>query len=726
MEIDVVEDLPMTADTSGEDTLATALSRADFVGPAVTPIRRLLVANRGEIATRIFATAREIGIVCIGVFSDPDRNSVHANAADLAVHLPGVTSAQTYLQGEQIIAAALRTGADAIHPGYGFLAENPDFARQVGAAGLTWVGPAPEAIEAMALKVEAKRTATSAGVPLVPGAEIPDTMSADEVAVAADGVGFPLMVKASAGGGGKGMRIVPTAAELPESLKGAAREAIAAFGDGTVFLERYLPEARHVEVQVFGDAHGNYVHLLDRECSIQRRHQKVIEEAPSPGATPATRDAMFAAAVSLAAEIGYVGAGTVEYLVYGEGAEQEFYFLEMNTRLQVEHRVTEGITGVDLVAWQLEAAQGRTLVSRQGDMQPRGHSIECRLYAEDPANDYLPGAGTLTDLYWPQSDVALIDTGYQAGDEISSNYDPLIAKLVTTADSRDEAIQLMASALAEVQVAGLATNREMLLATLAHPSFRSGDTTTAFLTRYPEVAQRTRTDLTTEPLTLVAAALAQWTLSGPGHSRFNGLIEADPVPIRYRNVVGTPGVVGLRNGEDILWMLFERVSGQIWRFGYSIGDEAYGGERHDLGEIRVAQATPAVGVQPDHSGVLVLERDGLATRFVVSVGKLGELQISSALGTELYKAADFEGGDETAEAAGGPVSPVPGTVVTVEVTAGQEVAAGDTLVVLEAMKMEHRIIAEADGTVSEVLVSPGQSVDAHQLLVSFDETESPE
>ena len=717
MGINVIDqDLVAALDVSAP----TTSDGAAFSGPVQRPIKRLLVANRGEIATRIFATARRLGIVCIGVFSDPDRDSVHMSAADLAVHLPGITSAQTYLQADQIIAAALRTGADAIHPGYGFLAENPDFARKVKDAGLIWVGPAPEAIEAMALKVEAKRTATAAGVPLVPGAEIAEAFSPDEIMTAARAVGFPLMVKASAGGGGKGMRIVAEPGELQESLAGAKREAVAAFGDGTIFLERYLPEARHVEVQVFADAFGNTVHLLDRECSIQRRHQKVVEEAPSPGATQATRQAMFAAAVSLAREIGYEGAGTVEYLVYGEGEAQEFFFLEMNTRLQVEHRVTEGITGVDLVAWQLAAAQGRRLVINQDQIVPRGHSIECRLYAEDPANDYLPGAGTLTDLHWPDAASALIDTGYEAGDEISSNYDPLIAKLVTTAATRVEAIDLMQAAIGQVEVAGLATNREMLLATMAHAAFRSGDTTTAFLTRYPEVAERVRSDLAAHPLTLAAAALAEWTLSGPSQRIFHGLIQADPVPIRFRNVVGTPGLVGLRNGDETLWVLLERLTGQMWRFGLSVGDEAYAGERQDLGEIRVAQAAAGADTSVN-SGVLVLEQDGLATRFQVSVGRLGQVQVSSANGDEFFTVADFEAGDDAAEAAGGPVSPVPGTVVTIEVAPGQVVAPGDTLVVLEAMKMEHRITAEVAGTVSEVLVGPGQSVDAHQLLVSFDD-----
>ena len=716
MGIDVIDEDQMVR--TPDLGLASAAPGAAFDGPVQQPIKRLLVANRGEIATRIFATARRLGIVCIGVFSDPDRDSVHMNAADLAVHLPGTSSAETYLQGDQIIAAALRTGADAIHPGYGFLAENPEFARKVQDAGLIWVGPSPEAITAMALKVEAKRTATAAGVPLVPGAEIAESLSPAQIAAAAEGVGFPLMVKASAGGGGKGMRIVAAPDELQESLAAAKREAVAAFGDGTVFLERYLPEARHVEVQVFGDRYGNTVHLLDRECSIQRRHQKVVEEAPSPGATQATRNAMFTAAVSLAQEIGYEGAGTVEYLVYGEGEAQEFFFLEMNTRLQVEHRVTEGITGVDLVAWQLAAAQGRRLVIDQALIEPHGHSIECRLYAEDPANDYLPGAGTLTDLHWPDGAAALIDTGYQAGDEVSSNYDPLIAKLVTMAATRDEAINLMHDALGQVQVAGLATNREMLLATMAHAAFRSGDTTTAFLERYPEVADRVRSELAADPLALVAAALAEWTLSGPSQQMFHGLIQADPVPIRFRNVVGTPGVVGLRNGDETLWVLLERVSGQTWRFGLSVGEEAYAGERQDLGQVRVAQAEAGVHAGLD-GGVLILEQDGLATRFAVRVGRLGEVQVTSANGAAFFTVADFEAGDDAAEAAGGPVSPVPGTVVAVAVAAGQEVLAGDTLVVLEAMKMEHRITAEAAGTVSEVMVGPGQSVDAHQLLVSF-------
>ncbi|MGA1597266.1 MAG: acetyl-CoA carboxylase biotin carboxylase subunit, partial [Candidatus Nanopelagicales bacterium] len=355
-------------------------------------MKRILVANRGEIARRVFRTARAMGIETVAVYSEPDADAPFIREADISIPLRGATSAETYLDVEQIIDAVRRSGADAVHPGYGFLSENAGFAEAMGAAGVTWIGPTPESIRAMALKVEAKRLASSAGVPLVPGAELGDGV--DAAAVAAE-VGYPLLVKASAGGGGKGMRIVERPEDLNDALESARREAQASFGDPTVFLERYLTESRHVEVQVFGDIHGNVVHLGERECSIQRRHQKIVEESPSPGLAPHLADPMYAAAVSLASSIGYVGAGTVEFIVAGEGDAQEFFFLEMNTRLQVEHPVTEMVTGIDLVEWQIRVARGERLPRTQSEIAPCGHAIEVRLYAEDPARGYLPNTGVL-------------------------------------------------------------------------------------------------------------------------------------------------------------------------------------------------------------------------------------------------------------------------------------------------------------------------------------------
>ena len=702
---------------------------ADAVRPS---IQTLLVANRGEIAVRVFDTAREMGIRCVAVFSDPDRDARHVRYADVAVHLPGTTSAQTYLDMDKILAAAERTGADAIHPGYGFLSENPEFARRVMAAGLVWVGPTPESIEAMALKVEAKQTAAAAGVPLVPGAELAASQTDAEIAERAQQVGYPLMIKASAGGGGKGMRIVTEPGELLDAVAGAKREAGAAFGDDTVFLERYLARARHVEVQVFGDGKGNYVHLFDRECSIQRRHQKIIEEAPSPGTTEATRQRMYAAATALAERIGYVGAGTVEFMVSGDGDDQEFYFLEMNTRLQVEHRVTEQITGSNLVRWQLLVAQGQEFNLDQDDLEVDGHSIEVRLYAEDPANNFLPSVGRLDQFALPADYTALVDSGYATGDTVSRYYDPMLAKIVTHGDDRDEATREMVAALQEVAVKGVSTNRDMLLAILSSFPFNIGDTTTAFLEEHPGMLDPDPGDTLPDPAVLVAAAfrhLDDVTTSGEWVvDLFRGALVADPVPARWRNVRGTSGFVGLAWGrqspDQRVWVRFDATGparDHAWTVSLTRGEDPYSGEIVDVGTVRVTLPNitdPGPNeVFPGDS--LLVEIDGLVSRFEAAIDPLGRVvvsepkqQLTFAIVTPT-EAAGEEVGDL------GPVAPVPGTVAAVAVAAGDPVTEGQTLVILEAMKMEHRIVADADGVVDEVLVSVGQSVDAHQVLVTF-------
>ncbi|MFM9136037.1 MAG: acetyl/propionyl/methylcrotonyl-CoA carboxylase subunit alpha, partial [bacterium] len=448
-------------------------------------MRRILVANRGEIARRVFRTARAMGLQTVAVYSEPDAGAPFVSEADVAVALQGSTSAETYLDIAQVLAAARRTGADAVHPGYGFLSENPEFAEAVRDAGLTWIGPTPESIRAMALKVEAKRLAADAGVPLVPGSELADAVLGEEAAALAEDVGYPLLVKASAGGGGKGMRVVDEAGDLAEALASARREAQASFGDPTVFLERYLAAARHVEVQVFGDAHGNVVHLGERECSIQRRHQKIVEEAPSPGLEAEACERMYAAAVALARAIGYRGAGTVEFLVLGSGADQEFFFLEMNTRLQVEHPVTEMVTGLDLVEWQIRVARGEALPLRQDEIHRVGHAIEVRLYAEDPSRGYLPNTGVLRGFAIDPS--LRVDSGVEAGSQVTSFYDPMLAKVIAHAADRTTATAQLARGLRASRIHGLVTNRDSLVAILESPRFQAGETTTAFLDQEPGV-----------------------------------------------------------------------------------------------------------------------------------------------------------------------------------------------------------------------------------------------
>jgi propionyl-CoA carboxylase alpha chain len=659
-------------------------------------MKRLLIANRGEIAVRIARTARRLGIETVAVFSEPDADTPAVRAADLAVRLPGQTSAETYLRADAILDAARRAGADAIHPGYGFLSENPSFARAVVDAGITWVGPTPEQIEAMALKVEAKHLAAKAGVPLVPGAELDADASDAAVEGAGREVGYPLLVKASAGGGGKGMRRVDEPGELLASVAAARREAVSAFGDGTVFLERYLTGARHVEVQVFGDRHGAVVHLFERECSIQRRHQKVVEEAPSPGATAQTCAAMYTAATSLAREIGYVGAGTVEFMVSGEGPGQECFFLEMNTRLQVEHPVTEATTGLDLVEWQLRVAQGEPLPLRQEEITRTGHAVEVRLYAEDPANGYLPNTGVLSLCDFPAAEGVRVDTGVGTGSVVTALYDPMLAKIIAAGAARDQAAERLARYLDALPVLGLTTNRASLAAVLREPDFLAGATTTHYLDEHLQVL-----DPPVAPGDLRRAALAAVLAArAPGRLAL--------VPPGWRNVPAAPQFarVALPQERTVRW--WPRRDGAL--------------------QVEVLDGPPFTGEVLDaflaraevDGDVVRLEVDGIAAAHEVHL--VGGDALVSVHGRRLpvtvlprFDEAQLGGG------AAGPATPVPGTVTIVSVAPGDTVTAGQTLVVLEAMKMEHRITADVDGVVGEVLVRPGQSVDAHQVVVVLQE-----
>ena len=641
-------------------------------------MKRILVANRGEIARRVFRTARAMGIETVAVYSEPDAEAPFVRDADIAIPLSGATSAETYLDVDQILDAVRRSGADAVHPGYGFLSENADFAEQMTAAGVAWIGPTPESIRAMALKVEAKRLAASAGVPLVPGAELGDGVDA---ATAAAEVGYPLLVKASAGGGGKGMRIVERPEDLVEALESARREAQASFGDATVFLERYLTESRHVDV----------VHLGERECSIQRRHQKIVEESPSPGLAAQLADPMYAAAVSLAQSIGYVGAGTVEFIVAGEGDAQEFYFLEMNTRLQVEHPVTEMVTGLDLVEWQIRVARGEVLPRTQSEIAPCGHAIEVRLYAEDPSRGYLPNTGTLECFETHQG--LRVDSGVESGSVVSAYYDPMLAKVIAQAADRDTAAAQLARGLRAVRIHGLVTNRESLVAILQSDRFLAGDTTTAFLDQEPAtLAPELPAEVLDRHLTAIAA---------------HGGVGVAGVPRGWRNVPSVPELIGVTplGAEDGPTIAYRESRDGLRVSVVPAGVDAHLEPGRDLGEA-------VVSVQGDE---VVVTLDGVRVSHTVSAYD-GLICVDDGLWSTQWRMrprfADLEAG----AAAAGPSTPVPGTVTVVEVAPGDRVSAGQTLVVLEAMKMEHRITADADGIVSEVLVVPGQSVDAHQVV----------
>ncbi len=617
---------------------------------------RILVANRGEIACRVFRTATRLGHQSAAVFTPADRGALHTRSADVAVAI------DNYLNPDAILAAAQRVGADAIHPGYGFLSENPDFAQAVLDAGLLWIGPTPPSIRAMALKVQAKSLAEKAGVPML-------TSGTDR---------FPVLVKASAGGGGKGMRRVDRPEDLEEAIAAAKREAASAFGDDTVFVERYLERARHVEVQVFGDTHGNVVHLFERECSIQRRHQKVIEESPSPGITPALREQMTEAAVRLAREIRYVGAGTVEFMVAGD----EFFFLEMNTRLQVEHPVTEAITGLDLVEWQIRVACGELLPVSQDEIGHNGHAIEVRLYAEDPANGYLPNTGTLRVFDLEPAHGIRVDTGFVAGDTVTANYDPMLAKVIAHGVTREATARSLARYLRRAGIEGVTTNKESLAAVLGDEDFLAGDTTTDFLDSHPGTLN--------PPLDVVRHALAV----------LGSVDQASPVaPAGWRNVTGVPEWLAVRVAGRPVTLRWTRERDGL-RMQTVEGDPLLG-EATEVGLVRLANG---------------VEIDGVFTPAQVCPGTV--TIDGHTLAYEVLPRFDEAGA--TADS-GGPATPVPGTVTDVRVAPGDTVSAGQIMVVLEAMKMEHTITADTDGVVTAVHVRAGQSVDAHHVVVEVEE-----
>jgi propionyl-CoA carboxylase alpha chain len=653
-------------------------------------IRRLLVANRGEIARRVFATCRLIGIETVAVFSDADAEFPHVAEADHAVRLPGDAPTATYLRGDLLIAAARRTGADAIHPGYGFLAENADFANAVADAGLVWVGPPAKAIALMGSKIEAKALLAEASVPMLPTFTEPDLV--DE---------FPVLVKASAGGGGRGMRVARDRDSLAEAITSASREAASAFGDATVFCERYIEGARHIEVQVLADAHGTVMTLGERECSIQRRHQKIIEETPSPGVTPALREELCAAAVNAARAVGYVGAGTVEFLLAPSG---RFYFLEMNTRLQVEHPVTECVTGVDLVQLQLEVAEGGTLPP--GAEPPiRGHAIEVRLCAEDPANGWRPSTGTLHRIRVP--DVAAefrppaqpglrLDSGVADGSLVGVHYDSLLAKLIAWASTRDGAARLLASALARSDIHGLATNRDLLVRVLRHEAFLAGAVDTGFLDRAPEVFTPLLSSSHGVRLSGLAAALAD----AAGRRSTTSVLPA--APSGWRNVPSG-------------WQTtaYDGPAGPV-EVGYRF-DRAGALASWWVRPVEPDQPNPQVTLVTSDPSRVVLDVEGVRRAFAVH--RVADVSfVDSAEGSiTLTELPRFP--EPTADLAEGSlVAPLPGAVSRVLVTPGQRVQAGELLMTLEAMKLEHPVHAPAAGVVASLPVSAGAQVDTGTVL----------
>ncbi|WP_308190189.1 biotin carboxylase N-terminal domain-containing protein [Amycolatopsis sp. GM8] len=626
----------------------------------------VLVANRGEIAVRVIRTLRELGVRSVAVYSDADADARHVHDADIAVRISG------YLSTSDIVGAALETGAQAVHPGYGFLAENAGFARACADAGLVFIGPPAEAIEAMGDKIHAKATVSAAGVPVVPGLS-----DVDDFAAAAGEVGYPLLLKPSAGGGGKGMRLVTDPADLAAAVESAQREARSAFGDDRLLLERFVTTPRHIEIQVLADAHGTVLHLGERECSLQRRHQKIIEEAPSVLLDEATRERMGAAAVEAARSVGYTGAGTVEFIV-SDKAPDEFFFMEMNTRLQVEHPVTELVTGLDLVAWQLRIAAGEPLSLTQQDIHLNGHAIEARVYAEDPSRGFIPTGGTVLELAEPAG--ARVDSWLRPGTVVGSDYDPMLAKVIAWGPDRAAALHRLDRALAGTAVLGLTTNVSFLRALLADPDVQSGQLDTELVER-----------------------------------RLDSLVSGE-VPEEFFVAAALDRVIGLQPVGDVVdpW---DVPTG--WRLGGPGGVtmRLQAGETEALVRVEGASVTvddgPAVEVSARRLGNrLEVHRAGEFRRYL----RAGDWLARDGRAVAIRERPNLLAAHgETIE--GGPVvSPMPGTVLVVKVSAGEPVAAGAPLVVVEAMKMEHTVVAPVDGVVSELRVQAGQQVALDETL----------
>ena len=664
---------------------------------------KVLIANRGEIACRIVRTLRRLGIRSVAVYSAADRAAAHVEMADEAHLIGAPPAAESYLKIEAVLAAAGRAGAQAIHPGYGFLSENADFAEACAAAGIVFIGPPAEAIRAMGSKSAAKALMEKAGVPLVPGYH-GEEQGARHLAAQAKAIGYPVLIKATAGGGGKGMRVVASAAEFDEALAAAKREAAGAFGDDRVLIEAYLERPRHIEVQVFADTQGTALHLFERDCSIQRRYQKVLEEAPAPGLEPARRAEMGAAAVAAARACGYVGAGTVEFIAQGNS----FYFMEMNTRLQVEHPVTEMVSGQDLVEWQLRVAAGEPLPLSQDDLGLEGHAIEARIYAEDPARDFLPATGRLERLKYPgEGPHVRVDSGVRQGDSVSLHYDPMICKLIVWDRDRPAALGRLRAALDETEIVGTATNLGFLGAIAAHPAYAAAEIDTGFIPRH-------RADLMPAAAQADDEVLAVACLAELLHRR----CEAEAAARRssdphspwhdssgWRLNVETHSRLAFRDGDA------ERVLAVHYRpGGYEL---VVNGKRFCAsGEL-------------DGAGGLLAEVDG--RRFPATVVRHGgDLVVLMKGGSHRLHLVDpLEAMADEAEATGRIVAPMPGKVVQVSVTAGERVQRGAPLIVLEAMKMEHRLTATAGGTIAGLFCAPGDLVEEGAELVVIDD-DAPE
>jgi 3-methylcrotonyl-CoA carboxylase alpha subunit len=658
---------------------------------------KILIANRGEIACRVIKTARRMGIKTVAVYSDADRGARHVAMADEAVHIGGSPARESYLVVDKILDAAKRTGAQAIHPGYGFLSENAGFAEACEKAGVVFIGPPPAAIRAMGSKSEAKKIMEKAQVPLVPGYH-GDDQSPDLLAREAERIGFPVLIKASAGGGGKGMRVVDDAAKFADALAGAKREAKASFADDHVLVEKYLTRPRHIEIQVFADTHGNCLYLFERDCSIQRRHQKVIEEAPAPNMDPARRRQMGEAAVAAAKAIGYVGAGTVEFIANQDGS---FYFMEMNTRLQVEHPVTEMITGQDLVEWQLVVAAGGKMPLTQDQLTIDGHAVEVRLYAEDPNRNFLPSTGTLVHLRLPtEGPHVRVDTGVREGDTVTPFYDPMIAKVIVHDRDRISAMRRMAALMGETEVVGVTTNAALLKALCSHPAFVGGEVDTGFIDRHRNELFAKAGPASERTFAIATLArVAEWVpASNDPWDQKNGfrLLDTGHDEVRWKDGERDVMVIARRKRDGLLGLDLP---------GGSIDASVRRGEDGRLA-IRLGDETFTAAV------VRRQANDGGIDYTVFADGGSQRLRLVDPLDVTQYEAVVADEGSVR--------SPLPGKIIDLRVKPGDTVSRGQPLLVLEAMKMEHTLAAPADGKVKSVRYGVGEQVPEGAELIEFE------
>ncbi len=651
-------------------------------------IESILIANRGEIACRVIRTCKQLGIRSIAVYSDADANALHVKLADEAVYIGGSEAKSSYLNADKIIEAAKRTRASAIHPGYGFLSENHNFAKQLEEAGIIFIGPNPNAIEWMGSKSKAKEIAGQHNVPLVPGYQGAD-QTIERFSKEAASIGFPVLLKAAAGGGGKGMRIVTQSSELAEAFSGAKREALSSFGSDELLIEKYFPSARHIEMQIFGDKHGNAVYLLERECTIQRRYQKIFEESPSPVLTEEQRKEMGEASVRLAKALNYDNAGTVEF-IYSEG---KFYFLEVNTRLQVEHPVTEAVTGLDLVQLQIEVAEGKALTIQQQDIRHNGYALECRLYAEDTANNFLPTTGKILSWQTPELDGLRYDSGIASGSEISIYYDPMISKVIAHGTDRASAIRKMNYALRNLVCLGTTTNHSFLLDVLERSEFATGNYDTHFIANHMDMANSGHHSVVDINYALIAATLHRWQQN---ETERTGLKN---IQANWRNNFYQPTSISFS------------IADEKYKVQYSIAADAF--------HFRINEQDFLVKLISAEASKVSAEIDGRLSHFNLAINHdryyvqhFNFSQITLQL-AERFPVSEKE------KVKGGYSAPMPASVVKILVAVGQEIKSGQSLLIISSMKMENTIIAEEDGTISDVYVAEGENIEAGKLLLKI-------